>query len=193
MLMHLCLQVCVYLLPHLPPLILVPPPPFHTHTQNHSFTVSVSPGLVQSLQASNNQPAGQGPPGRPEVVNTKEEAAEINAAYQKGIKDAQDQLRHHLVTQKEAFTHDTLTKEAKITSYLHEQIDEFRAKKFAPPQRPVACEEEAEKLVACYREKKKVGGQDSGALLGCVGLVDVYENCARRAIQGLDVTKKSSQ
>jgi hypothetical protein len=30
-------------------------------------------------------------------------------------------------------------------------VAEFRAKKFSPPQRPVACEEEAASLAQCYR------------------------------------------
>lgn len=38
-----------------------------------------------------------------------------------------------------------------MTAHLEEKMAEFRAKKFTPPQRPVACEEEAAQLVACYR------------------------------------------
>ena len=65
------------------------------------FTVSVTPGLVSSLQkGSSSGGVGQGPAGRPEVVTTKEEAEEVAAAYRKGLKDAESNLRHHLVTQK---------------------------------------------------------------------------------------------
>jgi len=67
----------------------------------HRFTVSVTPGLVSSLQkGSSSGGVGQGPAGRPDVVTTKEEAEEVAAAYGKGLKDAESNLRHHLVTQK---------------------------------------------------------------------------------------------
>lgn len=49
------------------------------------------------------------------------------------------------------FPQELLEREARTTAHLEEKVGEFRAKKFAPPQRPVACEEEAAQLVACYR------------------------------------------
>lgn len=44
-----------------------------------------------------------------------------------------------------------LEREARATAHLEEKVAEFRAKKFVPPQRPVACEAEAAQLVSCYR------------------------------------------
>ncbi len=126
--------------------------------------------------------------------------------------------------------------------HLEEKVAEFRAKKFSPPQRPVACEEEAAKLVHCYwcvracvrawvggvvggraggpglrlfhpddvwsriaihihtaippdwlpgqhdREKKEAGEGADGPL-ACRSLVDIYEECARKVVQAIDVTK----
>jgi len=66
-----------------------------------SFTVSVAPGLISSLEEGSSAPrTGAGPTGSPEVVTTRQEAEEVEAAYRKGLKDAESNLRHHLVAQK---------------------------------------------------------------------------------------------
>ncbi|GAB5035210.1 Hypothetical protein NocV09_02400860 [Nannochloropsis oceanica] len=160
-----------------------------TKEEDGGFTVSVTPGLVSSLQkGSNSGGVGQGPAGRPEVVTTKEEAEEVAAAYRNGLKDAEANLRHHLVTQKEQWTQELLEREARLAEYISVAAADFKSRKFVPPSRPIACEEEAEQMVACYREKGgKEGGKEGGVVKGCNGLVDLYEKCARKVVQGLEV------
>ena len=73
--------------------------------------------------------------------------------------------------------------------YISTAAADFKSRKFVPPSRPIACEDEAEQMVACYREKGgKEGGKEGGEVVqGCKGLVDLYEKCARKAVQGLEV------
>jgi len=44
-------------------------------------------------------------------------------------------------------------------------------------------------MVACYREKGGgEGGREGGVVVKeCRGLVDIYEKCARKVVQGLEV------
>ena len=44
---------------------------------------------------------------------TKREAEDVQAAYKKGFVDSQNQLRHHIVTQKEAWTKELLEREVR--------------------------------------------------------------------------------
>lgn len=85
------------------------------------------------------------------MVTTREEAEEMAAAYRKGIKDAEGKLRQHIVAQKEQWTQELLDREARAAQFLEEKAADFKARKFSPPQRPVACEEEAARLASCYR------------------------------------------
>ncbi|TFJ80442.1 hypothetical protein NSK_008183 [Nannochloropsis salina CCMP1776] len=154
------------------------------------FTVSVAPGLISSLEEGPGAPrTGAGPTGSPEVVTTRQEAEEVEAAYRKGLKDAESNLRHHLVAQKEQWTKELLEREGRLSTHIATATSDFKARKFVPPARPVACEEEAEEMVACYRERKREGGNQGGAL-SCRSLVDVYEACAQQVVQGLEVGGK---
>jgi hypothetical protein len=79
-----------------------------------------------------------------------------------------------------------LEREGRLSTHIATATSDFKARKFVPPARPVACEEEAEEMVACYRERKREGGNQGGAL-SCRSLVDVYEACAQQVVQGLEV------
>jgi len=88
----------------------------------------------------------------------------------------------------EQWTQELLEREARLAEYISVAAADFKSRKFVPPSRPIACEEEAEQMVACYREKGgKEGGKEGGVVKGCNGLVDLYEKCARKVVQGLEV------
>lgn len=70
------------------------------------------------------------------------------AGYQSRV--VLDSAISHLQTHQQR-PQDLLEREAAVAAHLEEKVAEFRAKKFTPPQRPVACEEEAAQLLACYR------------------------------------------
>jgi len=89
----------------------------------------------------------------------------------------------------EEWTKELLEKESRLSDYVATAAADFKARKFVPPSRPIACEDEGEQMVACYREKGGgEGGREGGVVVKeCRGLVDIYEKCARKVVQGLEV------
>ena len=60
--------------------------------------------------------------GSPEQVMTTREAEEVSAAYKKGRQDAENQLRHQLVRQKEIWAREQLEREVCVQIIILELL-----------------------------------------------------------------------